>query len=151
MPRQPVQLEYAHFVFEVSAPKFAYSFSSRLRKHDPEPYWEHPNLELAGKCLYPAKFADRIGKIEIVADRELPKPQQGSWRASGDWIGYLEAGKSKLHYYGSVPPDALGWVLTSIASGMTRFVAVNGEPLKRGTARIRGCSFDADFVREDFY
>lgn len=151
MPRQPVQPDHAHFVFEISDPKFGYSFSSRLRKRDPQPYWEHPKLELTGLCLYPAKFANGVGSIEIVADRELPTPPKGSWRSSGEWIGYLEAGKSKLRYYGNVPPDALGWTIAGIASGMTRFISVNGEPLKRGTARIRGCSFDASFIREDFY
>lgn len=124
---------YESFLFEVTAPSPYYSFGLAHRPDEPDPYSEHPAWKVEGRCLHPARFADRIAQFHLVGDRRLITEMRDrkAFREGPHGVGLMDAGKTRFTVYASLPLDALWSVGAGMSSGAVRYIATHGPRLVR--------------------
>jgi hypothetical protein len=140
------------YLFEVAPANPSYSLSLAVPKYDPGLYSEHWHFELAGKCIAPLKLAGRDTRLLFLADRnyfERPRSADPNWKPLG--VGHLSMRGAHSEYLCSIPFDAAWGVATAIATGLFRYLHLDGSVLKRGSAQIRYMAFQATYERRDYF
>jgi hypothetical protein len=142
---------YRSYIFEVAAWEPYYSYSLNDGRLHPGPYREHLELGLVGQGLALAKAAGRTVELTFFGSREeaqfLKDPPRSDWKPL--CVGTITLRGERADFLGSIPVDALWGVVAALPSGTLRFVDMYGEPLIRGTAKIRSITFCRDIDPDD--
>lgn len=149
-PKRPVEA-YESFLFEIMSASPYYSFGLAHRPDEPDPYGEHPAWKVEGRCLHPARFAERIVQFHLVGDRRLiaEKRDRTGFREGPHGVGLMDADKTRFTVYASLPVDALWSVGAGMSSGAVRYIATHGPRLVRGKAMITSIRFEGAGVDMD--
>ncbi len=128
-----------------------YSLSLGVPKYETGLYSEHWHLELEGRCIAPAKHAGRVVRLLFLAERDFFERR----RADPDWrplcLGRLMLRKDRADYMGTIPFDTAWGVAAGVAARTFRYVHLDGERLRGGSANIRYMSFQARYDERDYF
>ncbi len=139
------------FAFRIEATAPSYSMNVERKKGAGEAYREYFHLNLTGEMLIPEKFKGRTGNIFLIGDRSMlyrPKPKEGEdWSPS---VGSIEIRGERTEYLGSLPPDMMWGLVSSIHAGLVNVIVMTGQQLRYGRARIYGVHFENEIDPEDY-
>lgn len=143
---------YDSYLFEIEGSDPSYSLSTAVGRHEPGIYSEHWHLNLVARCLSPKRLAGRDTRFVFIAKRdyfERPTYVDEDWRPRG--VGHLTMRGQQSDFIGGLPFDTAWGVSGSIANGQFKYLILEGERLKRGTAAIRYMAFRARYDPEDYF
>jgi hypothetical protein len=150
--RHRVQATYESYLLEVVGTESSYSLSTAVPRHEDGIYTEHWHLEFQAKCLAPPKIAGRPIRLIFIARRDYfdrPASVDKAWRPLG--VAHLTMRGEQSELLGSLPYDAAWGIATNVANGSFKYVALNGEPLKRGTAQISYMAFGPTYDPREYF
>lgn len=145
--------EEVTYAIEMRDYDFSYSFSVNwLRDRDTieGPYWEHTDLEIKGKMIYPDRLTDREIKVTIMGNRSetrvLNKPEDYH-NFEPKAVGTLTIRGKQSEFLGWLPFDAFQTICSMTAR--IKYLMLTGQSLYRGSADIRSMRFQEHFGPED--
>ena len=152
-PKRPAKLsQHQSYIFRIDSPGTSYSLAIDHGRLAGGPYREHHDLAIDGTLVFPEKLNGRQGKLIFLGDRrttrELAHPEES--RLDPLCVGTLTIWGQTTNYLGSLPHDAIWPVLAAIASGHFRMIALSGESLFRGSAKIQSVYFERCVNPEDW-
>lgn len=138
--------EYQSYIFRVDNPKVSYSLAIDRNGWAEGPYREHLELSVRGTMVVPEKLQGRQGVLRFLGDRritnELDRPIES--RLQPIAVGSLTVWGERTSYLGSLPYDAL-WHLAALLTGSDiQMLALHGETLHRGNAKILTVHFERE-------
>ncbi|MFH1703557.1 MAG: hypothetical protein ABIB41_09050 [Nitrospirota bacterium] len=147
--------EEVTYAIEIRDYDFSYSFSVNwLRDRDTieGPYWEHTDLEIKSKIIYPDRLTDKEIKITIMGNRSetrvLNKPEDyHNFEPKAVGTMTIRGKQSELLCW--VPFDAFQMLCSMLNTGKIKYLMLHGQALYRGAADIRSVSFQEHFGPED--
>lgn len=153
MRKKQTKDELCTYCVEVINWEMPYSFSVNFNKKLIEgPFWEHINLKIEGKLVYPEKFTDKNIQILILGDRRLSQVVQKPkdyHRYEPNSVGMLTLRGENREFLGSIPFDVLNGISIQLQSGKIKYLILNGSRLYQGKTEIRHMRFSKDFGSED--
>ena len=144
--------EYQSYILRIDDPEVAYSLEVDRKRWTEGPYWEHLELSVRGTILVPDKLQGRQGTLTFLGDREitsdLDNPLES--RRQPIAVGTLTIWGETTSYLGSLPHDMLWHLFTILSRGDIQMLALHGEALYRGNAKILTVHFERKIDPEDW-
>jgi hypothetical protein len=139
------------YLFRIKQVMPNYSFGTNIGRYDAGTHSEYHHTEIDTVCLSPKRFQYRQTQFTLMADRRLTRELEDladrARPATG--IGTLTLRGNRSNYLGSIPFDAALPIPGLILAGGYGFIYLAGEPMSRGSARIRYISFHHDYDPDD--
>ncbi len=116
------------------------------------PYWEHLELSVRGTIVSPENVQGRQGTLTFLADRRITRDLDNpiESRSQPIAVGTLTIWGGTTSYLGSVPYDAIWHLLALLTRGEIQMVALHGETLHRGSAKILNVHFEREIDPKDW-
>lgn len=144
--------EYQSYIFRVENPEVSYGLSIDRKGWTDGPYWEHFELSVRGTIVSPESVQGRQGTLTFLADRritrDLDHPIES--RSQPIAVGTLTVWGGTTSYLGSLPNDALWHLLAALTRGEIQMLALHGEALYRGSAKILNVHFEREIDPKDW-
>jgi hypothetical protein len=146
------RLEFQSYIFRVENPEVSYGLSIDRKGVTEGPYWEHLELSVLGTIVSPEKVQGRQGTLTFLADRRITRDLDNpiESRSQPIAVGTLTIWGGTTSYLGSLPHDALWHILALLTRGEIQMLALHGETLYRGSAKILNVHFEREIDPKDW-
>ena len=146
--RTPQRDMPVYYVVQISCWDWSYSLSLNATRYRQGPYLEFRHLHIWGTLLLPSKL--KPDTVELTFMPDILLPAETSQEPPPRAVGSLELRGADLMGYLSMMSDALGPVMQMLIADRTKFVVMNGEPMRYRKALLHGYSLDSHFEPEDY-
>jgi hypothetical protein len=148
-PRRP---EHQSYIFRVDKPEASYSLAVDRKGRTEGPYWEHLELSVRGTIAAPEKLQGRQGTLTFLGDRRITRDLDNPIESRSQPIaaGTLTIWGDTTSYLGSLPHDAFWHLLALLTRGEIQMLALRGEALYRGSAKILTVHFEREVDPKDW-
>jgi len=138
--------EYQSYIFRVDNPEVSYSLAIDRNGWAEGPYGEHLELSVRGTIVVPEKLQGRQGTPTFLGDRRitdaLDRPIES--RLQPIAVGSLTVWGDRMSYLGSLPHEAFWHLATLLIRSDIQMLALHGEALYRGNAKILTVHFERE-------
>jgi hypothetical protein len=140
------KVEYQSYLFRVENPEVSYALSIDRNGVTEGPYWEHVELSVRGTIVSPENLQGREGTLQFLADRRITRDLDNpiESRSQPIAVGTLTIWGGRTNYLGSLPHDALWHLHALLTRGEIRMLALHGEALYRGRAKVLNVHFERE-------
>jgi hypothetical protein len=115
-------------------------------------YLESRTLKLIGKLLAPKKLSDKTIDITISGSKSLAHalehPEEYDKEPTA--VGGLEIRGEHREFYGFIPFDIMNTIILTLQSEKIKFLVLDGQPLRYGSADIKSIDFSKDYNPDDW-
>lgn len=111
------------------------------------PYDDYRHLNLRGRLLRPAKLKCEKVELHILPDKRLDEGVREQNRPVS--IGHINLRKARMDGILSMPADALPLLLTLATAEKLRFMVMQGERLRYGSAAIKSFRVEMNIGEDD--
>lgn len=128
--------EYEHFVFEIKEWEPDYTLSVNLRPDEPGYYSEYIEIKLEAICIEPTKCAGAASHF-ILSSRRHCFPSEARLLPLDKrekWLGELSLSPKEGSYYGVIPHESMGAIISALSSKRLACIVLRGAPLRRGSS-----------------
>jgi hypothetical protein len=144
--------EYQSYIFRVDNPEASYSLAIDRKGWSEGPYREHLELSIRGTIVAPEKVQGRQGILTFLGDRrvtrDLDNPIES--RSQPIAVGGLTIWGETTSYLGSLPHDTIWHLHALLTRGEIQMLALHGEALYRGNAKILTVHFEREIEPRDW-
>jgi hypothetical protein len=146
------RLEFQSYIFRVETSEVSYSLSIDRKGVTEGPYWEHLEMSVRGTIVSPENMQGRQGTLTFLADRRITRDLDNpiESRSQPIAVGTLTIWGGTTSYLGSLPHDALWHLLGLLTRGEIQMLALHGETLYRGSAKILNVHFEREIDPKDW-
>ena len=144
--------EHQSYIFRIEDSEAGYSFATDHNQWTAGPYWEHLELSIAGTIVVPEGLQGRRCTLSFLGDRRISRAldSPADSRIEPLCVGTLTIWGQTTSYLGSLPHDVIWHVLAALAGGNIRMLALHGERLYRGKAKIQTVHFGREIDPEEW-
>jgi hypothetical protein len=144
--------EHQSYIFRIEDSEMAYSLANDQKGWTAGPYWEHVELSIAATILVPQALQGRQGTLDFLSDRRITRDLDSpiDSRTEPLCVGTLTIWGQRTSYLGSLPHDVIWHVFAASAGGQFRMLALSGERLYRGNAKIQTVHFGREIDPEEW-
>lgn len=152
--RKSKERPYESYIIEILEWEIPYSFSLSLDNDiDPCPYWEHTEIKIRGKFIKPQKLAGKELELCFLANRQISSVMN-DYKEHHHWepkaVGGLSVRGEKRDYIGSLPFDAFPFLCNCFSAEKHKYVILNGQALRYGSADIHSVHFQQQYDEEEW-
>lgn len=152
--KKPSKTESCTYSIEILDWELPYSFSINSNKKMIEgPFWEHMNLKLTGRFVYPEKLINSTIEVILIGDRRqvsMVATPENYQQYEPKAVGGLTVRGKQREFIGSIPFDVLNNMSSQFQAGGIKFFVLDGQPLYRGSADIKSIHFSKDFIVDEW-
>jgi hypothetical protein len=132
------------YVVEIADWDWSFSFAANFSRALPGPFIDARLLKINGPLLRPNMAGIKMAELILLPDPRLnhnqlrcvPRPPE---------IAQLHIQSGKLYGIVAIPADVLSSVMTALTCGRLKYVVLEGGPLFRRQASIRGFRIASSF------
>lgn len=130
--KTPRPQESEFYVIQIERWDWSFSFGvNPVRKHLPEPYWDHRHLKIEGPLLRPKAAKAETATLTFLPQLDLDGSAVAQMPASVQpkAVGNVSLRAGALQALLTMPHDVLPALLTALAAGRLRYVTMEGGRL----------------------
>jgi hypothetical protein len=150
--RRSKATDFQSYIFRIDNSELSYSLRVDRSRWAEGPYSEHLDLSIDGTIVVPEKLQGRRGSLTFLGDRRMTRDLDNpiESRTQPLCVGTLTIWGETTSYLGSLPNDMIWHLFGSLSRGEIRMLALHGEALYRGQAKILTVHFEREINPEDW-
>lgn len=145
--RHAARETFGSYVVPIADWNWSYSFGIGHSRFDDEPYSEHGHLHLIGNGIRPSRTKAETVEVFLMPDYGLNRARREGHKPES--VGGIHVSRGRAEILLSIPTNALGPVLQMLSDGRFKFVALHGDLLQRGRARVRSYRLEMQIDEDD--
>lgn len=141
--------DYQSYIFRIENSDVSYSLRLDRSRWAEGPYSEHLELSVDGTIVAPEKLQGRRGVLTFLGDRRMTRDLESpiESRTQPLCVGTLTIWGETTGYLGSLPNDIVWHLVGSLSRDEIRMLALHGETLYRGQAKLLTVHFECEINR----